>query len=77
MLSFLACIAVFCRFLFQAKLACFSERPQNVNDFVFGDKAFSSPEPLVFRLKMSLTCFSDHVTKRNGGTGDENGDKVE
>ena len=37
-LSFLGCIAVFCRFLFQAKLACYNEIHQNVNDLVFGDK---------------------------------------
>ena len=29
--------------------------------------------PSATRLKMSLTSFSDHVTKRNGGFGDENG----
>ena len=38
---------------------------------------FSSPEPLVLRLKMSLRervgFFSEHVTKRNGASGDENG----
>ena len=37
-LSILGCIAVFCRFLFQAKLACFCEIHQNVNDLVFTDK---------------------------------------
>ena len=29
--------------------------------------------PSATRLKMSLTSFADHVTKRNGGSGDENG----
>ena len=33
--SFLGCIF---RFLFQAKLACFKEIHENVNDFVFRDK---------------------------------------
>ena len=37
-LSFLGCIAVFCQFLFQAKLARFGEIHQNVNDLVFRDK---------------------------------------
>ena len=36
------------------------------------DPPFSSPEPLVLRLKNDR--FSDHVTKRNGGSGDQNGD---
>ena len=31
--------------------------------------AFSAPEPLVLRLK---NVVDDHVTKRNGGSGDEN-----
>ena len=37
-LFFSGCIAVFCRFLFQAKLSCFNEIHQNVNDLVFRDK---------------------------------------
>ena len=36
--SFLGCIAVFCRFLYQVNLACFNEIHQNVNDLVFRDK---------------------------------------
>ena len=35
---FLVAFAVFCRFLFQAKQACFNEIHQNVNDIVFRDK---------------------------------------
>ena len=37
-LFFFCCIAVFCQFLFQAKLSCFNEIHQNVNDVVFRDK---------------------------------------
>ena len=36
--SFLSCIAVVCRFLYQANLACVNEIHQNVNDLVFTDK---------------------------------------
>ena len=36
--SFLGCIAVFCRFLLQAKLSFFNEIQQNVNDLIFTDK---------------------------------------
>ena len=36
--SFLGCIAIFCRFLFQANLACFNDIHQNVNALVFRDK---------------------------------------
>ena len=39
--SFLGCIAVFRRSLFQANLACFNEIYQNVNDLVFRDKVES------------------------------------
>ena len=35
---FLVAYCVFCRFLFQTKLASFNEIPQNVNDLVFRDK---------------------------------------
>ena len=37
-LFFFGCIAIFWQFLFQAKLSCFNEIHQNVNDVVFRDK---------------------------------------
>ena len=36
-LSILGCITVFCQFVFQAKLACFSKIHQNANDLALRD----------------------------------------
>ena len=35
---FLVALFIFCRFLFEANLACFNEIHQNVNDLVFRGK---------------------------------------
>ena len=46
-------VAVFCGFSFQARLACFNEKNQNMNDLILRDKVEESKNRLSFDLELT------------------------